>query len=543
MGFDNLQVSLSHKVSAVVTLLFNPEIMPKGVPWNMKNLFLAMSRDRKFIKKVQLLRTLANAEHSVSIKELITAVDLTPSTIRTEIHTLNDELKTYIDITSPKQGEYLLLFKSNTSIEAIVAELIKEALTFKIVKSLFNNDSFDLPDALDYFCVSRSTYLRTVKSMNEVLTNFNIFIETSTLRFKGKEEDIRVFLFEFFALLGDTQVVSETANEDTALFLGLIQENIPTALYYNYFRISLWLSIAKIRWENHCYLETEFKVLEESVKSSLFFGKFSKVIEYLHFRFNTVDSLPKEEYVWAFITSLHCLSYRTPERLSSIPYDYRYINCEHQPEVRWEIQNVIRKFMPNVGEQEDLFLKIEGFLINSHFLSSLSSNYEVITSDYRDFIKTGYEKLYVKWLMYLSSATKESKLLSYRNVEDLAACLVSLFLSNSKVNSVKPLKVLFAIQGHAGLDEYIMERAKLYITQNMEVEFFINRPISLEDMEQSDADVVITNYNAFDYKKMPSHYIHMSTIPTSLDWKILKQLFDSLSKESLDMQIDDSQFH
>ena len=543
MGFDNLQVSLNHKVSAVATLLFNPEIIPKGVPWNMKNLFLAMSRDRKFIKKVQLLRTLANAEHSVNIKELITAVDLTPSTIRTEIHTLNDELKTYIDISSPKQGEYLLLFKSNTSIEAIVAELIKEALTFKIVKSLFNNDCFDLYDALDYFCVSRSTYLRTVKSMNEVLVNFNIFIETSTLRFKGKEEDIRVFLFEFFALLGDTQVVSETANEDTALFIGLIQENIPTPLYYNYFRISLWLSIAKIRWENGCYLETQFVDLEESVKGSLFFGKFSKVIEYLHFLFNTVDSLPKEEYIWAFITSLHCLSYRTPDRLSSIPYDYRYINCEHQPEVRWEIQSIIRKFMPNVGDQEDIFLKIEGFLINSHFLSSMSPNYEVITSDYRDFIKTQYENLYVKWLMHLSSVTKESKLLRYKKIEDLAVCLVSLFLSNSKVNSVKPLKVLFAIQGHAGLDEYIMERAKLYITQNMDVEFFINQPISLEDMDKSGADVVVTNYNAFDYKKMPSHYIHMSTIPTSLDWKILKQLFDSLSKESLDMQIDDSQFH
>ena len=508
----------------------------------MKNLFLAMSRDRKFIKKVQLLRTLANAEHSVSIKELITAVDLTPSTIRTEIHTLNDELKAYIDITSPKQGEYLLLFKSNTSIEAIVAELIKEALTFKIIKSLFNNDCFDLYDALDHFSVSRSTYLRTVKSMNEVLTNFNIFIETSTLRFKGKEEDIRVFLFEFFALLGDTQVVSETANEDTSLFLGLIQENIPTPLYYNYFRISLWLSIAKTRWENRCYLEAQFVDLEESVKGSLFFGKFSKVIEYLHFLFNTADYLPKEEYVWAFITSLHCLSYRTPDRLSSIPYDYRYINCEHQPEVRREIQSIIRKFMPNVSEQEDIFLKIEGFLINSHFLSSMSPNYEVITSDFRDFIKTNYESLYVKWLMHLSSVAQKSQLLSYKNIEDLAVCLVSLFLSNSKVNSVKPLKVLFAIQGHAGLDEYIMERAKLYITQNMDVEFFINQPISLEDAEKSDADVVVTNYNAFDYKKIPSHYIHLSTVPTSLDWKILKQLFDSLSRESLDMQIDDRFF-
>jgi len=509
----------------------------------MKNLFLAMSRDRKFIKKVQLLRTLANAEHSVSIKELMTAVDLTPSTIRTEIHTLNDELKTYIDITSPKQGEYLLLFKSNTSIEAIVGELIKEALTFKIVTSLFNNDSFDLLDALDYFCVSRSTYLRTVKSMNEVLVNFNIFIETSTLRFKGKEEDIRVFLFEFFALLGDTQVVSETANEDTALFLGLIKENIPTPLYYNYFRISLWLSIAKVRWENHCYLKTPFTDLEESVKSSLFFGKFSKVIEYLHFLFNTTDSLPKEEYIWAFITSLHCLSYRTPDRLSSIPYDYRYINCEHQPEVRWEIQSIIRKFMPSINEQDDLFLKIEGFLTNSHFLSTMSSNYEVITSDYRDFIKTKYENLYVKWLTHLSSTTKESSLLSYKNVEDLAVCLVSLFLSKSKVNSVKPLKVLFAIQGHAGFDEYIMERAKLHITHNMDVKFFINQPISLEDLSKSNADVVITNYNAFDYEKMPSHYIHMSTIPTTLDWKILKQLFDSLSRESLDMQIDESSLH
>ena len=510
----------------------------------MKNLFLAMSRDRKFIKKVQLLRSLANAEHSVNIKDLTAAVDLTPSTIRTEIHTLNDELKTYIDITSPKQGEYLLLFKSNTSIEAIVAELIKEALTFKIVKSLFNNDALNMLDALDYFCVSRSTYLRTITSMNEVLNKFNLQIESSVLRFKGKEEDIRVFLFEFFALLGDTQVVSTTANDDTMLFLGLIQENIPTPLHYNYFRISLWLAIAKTRWENQSYLETTFTDLEEFVENSLLYERFSKVMEFLHFHFDTDGSLPSEEFLWAFITSLHCLSYRTPQS-TTIAYDYRYINCEQQPKVREEIQALVRKFLPSAREQEDIFLKIEGFLINCHLLSTLSRNYQVITADFRDFIKTEYESIYIKWLLHLSSAVKESRILHFGNVDDLAVCLVSLFLSKSKMSSVQPLKVLFAIQGHAGFDEYIMERAKLYITQNMDVQFLINQPITLKDIEEALADIVVTNYNSFDYKNygnLPFHYIHLSTIPTALDWKILKQLFESLSKESLDYQIDDTIF-
>ena len=507
----------------------------------MKNLFLAMSRDRKFIKKVQLLRSLANAEHSVNIKELTAAVDLTPSTIRTEIHTLNDELKTYIDITSPKQGEYLLLFKSNTSIEAIVAELIKDALTFKIVKSLFNNDALNLFDALDYFCVSRSTYLRTVTSMNEVLKKFNLQIETTVLRFKGKEEDIRVFLFEFFALLGDTQVVSDTANEDTALFLGLIEENIPSPLYYNYFRISLWLAIAKTRWENQSYLDSTFPRLENAVQNSLLYEKFSKVMEFLHFQYDTVDSLPPGEFLWAYVTSLHCLSYRTPTD-TTFAYDYRYINCESQPQVREEIQAIVSAFMPHTSEQEDIFLKIEGFLINYHLLSSISGNYQVITADFRDFIKANYESIYIKWLLLLSSAVKESSVLKFGNTEDLAVCLVSLFLSNSKLSSVQPLKVIFALQGHAGFDEYIMERAKLYTTQNMNVTFYINQPITLEELEEAHADIVVTNYNSFDYRKLPFHYIHLSTIPTALDWKILKELFESLSKDSLDQQIDDSIF-
>jgi len=503
----------------------------------MKNLFLAMSRDRKFIKKVQLLRSLANAEHSVNIKDLTAAVDLTPSTIRAEIHTLNDELKTYIDITSPKQGEYLLLFKSNTSIEAIVAELIKEALTFKIVKSLFNNDALNLYDALDHFCVSRSTYLRTITSMNEVLKKFNLHIETTTLRFRGREEDIRVFLFEFFALLGDTQVVSDTANDDTKLFLALIEENIPSPLHYNYFRISLWLAIAKTRWENQSYLETTFDRLEDAVKNSLLYERFSKVVEFLHFQFDTSSPLPPREHLWAFITSLHCLSYRTPSP-TSFPYDYRYINCESQPEVRGEIQAIIKAVMPHIGEQEDIFLKFEGFLINNHLLSSVSENYQVITADFRDFIKTNYESIYIKWLLHLTSPVKESQVLNFGNVEDLAVCLVSLFISNSKISSVQPLKVIFAIQGHAGFDEYIMERAKLYVTQNMDVTFYINEPITLEELERAHADIVVTNYNSFDYRKLPFHYIHLSTIPTALDWKTLKQLFESLSKDSLNQQID-----
>jgi transcriptional antiterminator len=506
----------------------------------MKSLFLAMSRDRKFIKKVQLLRTLANAEHSVTIKELMPAVNLTPSTIRAEINALNDELKSYIDITSPRQGEYLLLFKSNSSIETIVAVLIKEALTFKIIKSLFNNISFDLSDALDHFYVSRSTYLRTIKSMNEVLGNFNISIETAPLRFQGKEEDIRIFLFEFFALLGDAQVVSETVNEDSKLFLDLVQKHIPTPLYYNYFRISLWLSIAKTRWANQRYIKTSFEALEETVEDSLFFERFSAVIEQLSSLFNSQTPMPKGEFVWSFITSLHCLSYRTPSHANSIPYDYRYTNCEYQPEIRWEIQNIIGKLMPSVDPQEDIFMKIEGFLINSYLLLSLSSNYEVITADYREFIKTKYNILYTKWLLHLSSAVKNTKILNYKNVEDLTVCLISLLLSNSKVHFAKPLQVYFAIQGHTGFDEYIMERAKLYITRNMDVHFRINQPITLEDVEN--ADIVVTNYNSFNYEQSSFHYIHMSTIPTTLDWKILKELFETLSRDSLDIQMEDSAF-
>jgi hypothetical protein len=507
----------------------------------MKNLFLAMSRDRKFVKRVQLLRTLANAEHSVNIKDLATAVDLTPSTIRTEIHTLNDELKKHLTITSPKQGEYLLLYKSKTSIEAIVAELIKEALTFKIVKSLFNSDYLSLFDALDYFSVSRSTYFRTISSMNEVLVKFNLSIETSVLRFKGKEEDIRVFFFEFFALLGDSQVVSTTANDDATLFLTLIQDYVPSPLYYNYFRLSLWLAIAKARWESQSYLETTFTSLEDALQDSLLYERFSKVIEYLHLQFDNGTSLPQKEFLWAFITSLHCLSYRTPKGLS-FAYDYRYINCEHQPEVREEIQALIKKAMPHLNEQEDIFLKIEGFLINYHLLSTISYNYQVITTDFRDFIKTNYENTYTKWLSQLSSAAKEGSILNFRNAEDLAVCLVSLLLSNSKENTIQTLKVIFAIQGYAGFDEYIMEKAKLYLTPNMDARFYINRPITLEDLKKADADIVVTNYNSFDYKTLPYHYLHLSTIPTSLDWKFLKELFESISNESLDYQSDDNVF-
>ena len=504
----------------------------------MKNLFLAMSRDRKFVKKVQLLRTLANAEHSVSIKELIESVDLTPSTIRTEIHTLNDELKPYIEIHSPKIGEYLLTFKSNTSIEAIVAELIKDSLTFKIVESILHNQMLNLLDALDYFCVSRSTLLRTVKTMNEALTRFNISIETSSIRFKGKEEDIRVFFFEFFALLGDTLVVSDDSNEDAGRFLDLVSELIPIPLHYNYFRISIWLSIAKIRWENGCYLKTSFPHLESMAEKSPLFPRFGMIFQQLHHEAGSDYALPPEEVTWSFITTLHCLSYKTPDNFAQAPYDYRYINCEQQPAIRQEIRTLIHKVMPDIDPSKDIFLKIEGFLINNHLLSSLSHNYEITTADYREYLKENYERYYKKWFYYLTNAIEESRVLAFRQVEDLATCLVSLLISEGKVEKVRPLRVLFAIQGHAGFDEYILERAKLYCTKNIVADFYVNRPITVEEIEEAGIDLVVTNYNTFSYKVLPFHYIHLSTIPTTLDWRILKQLLDSLTKESLDAQIE-----
>ena len=504
----------------------------------MKNLFLAMSRDRKFVKKVQLLRTLANAEHSVSIKELIASVDLTPSTIRTEIHTLNDELKPYIEISSPKIGEYLLTFKSNTSIEAIVAELIKDSLTFKIVESILHNQLLNLLDALDYFCVSRSTLLRTVKTMNEALTRFNINIETSAIRFKGREEDIRVFFFEFFALLGDTLVISDESNEDTGRFLDLVNEFIPIPLHYNYFRISVWLSITKIRWENGCYLRTSFTNLEAMAEKSPLYPRFGRIFQQLHYDSGADFPLPSEETTWSFLTTLHCLSYKTPSNMDRVPYDYRYINCEQQPAIRQEIQTLIRRVMPDVDPHEDIFLKIEGFLINNHLLSSLSHNFEITTADFREYLKENYERYYKKWFYHLTIAIEESRVLAFNQVDDLATCLVSLLISEGKVEKIRPLKVLFTIQGHAGFDEYILERAKLYCTKNIIADFYVNRPITIEEIEEAGVDLVVTNYNTFTYKVLPFHYIHLSTVPTSLDWKILKDLLDSLSKDALNAQID-----
>ncbi|MCL2864948.1 MAG: helix-turn-helix domain-containing protein [Lachnospiraceae bacterium] len=496
----------------------------------MQNLFLSLLRDKSFTKRVEILKYLHSVTVPVSIQDIVKTLKLSPTTIRNGIQGLNHELEEYIEISPQRFGMYLLIMKKNVSIETIITILTQEIPEYKIIDRIFHNRIYDIYDAADELNTSRSTLLRTITHMNKVLAKFKLSIGSDTIRLKGREEDIRFFLYSFFSLFGDSKIVYEQAEADAQLFIGLAEDMHLEKLRYSHYNMTIWLSILRVRWKNECFIESTSE-LNKILADNTAFAAFKELSDRFLFKANFNVKLAFPEVAWAYINLLHCVTYSSTHSSNENVGNYRYLSLDLPPAVLESTHNLIDEALPGLSPESDTYLKLEAFIINMYLLSKISSNYGIIADDIIHYFKAQYESTYHKWYGLLCKYRKKRAPISFEHLEDAASCLTTISASASKLDVTKQLRIVFALQGPVGLDEYIMETSKQLFTKNIKVDYFFVRAVYKEEINYRRVDLVVTNYDLYLEEEPTYPIIRMSNFPTNLDWSNFRKTLIKLSRE------------
>ena len=132
------------------------------------------------------------------LEDLADALNISVRNLREDL----DELSSLSDILRVTflKNKVKLEFHQNTGIESITQYLISHNISYKIIETLFYNETMHLDELAGSMYISSSTLYRQFRKIGNVLKkNFNIDIESNPCRLTGSEEDIRSFYVTFFS--------------------------------------------------------------------------------------------------------------------------------------------------------------------------------------------------------------------------------------------------------------------------------------------------------------------------------------------------------
>ena len=490
----------------------------------MTNLFFALQPDKQFKRQVALLETLSAETHPLTSKYLTAQLHISQPTLRHYVANLNSVLADYIQISSPRNGEFKLHFCSDLCVDAIVTILAKETIVYKIVDSLLHNKKWTLQDAIIEGLISLSTLLRILHHMNAVLEPLHLSISSKSLELIGEEADIRAFFFAFYSSFGSSTILSPTAELETRKLINLICDLEMKRLHFSHFRIAIWLSIIQIRWQHKCFI-----TLSRNAKGLLRKDPSFQNLCANRAAFCKQYQPPEDEMYWIHITALHCVSYSN-DAFDEDNKNQHYHRMEAS-EVVDEIRGFITQVVPLLTRDPHTFARLEAFLVNTRLLSIFSANFELTQAEMIEYMKRTSPSLFNQWLQQLKRYQEMGSYLAFSHLEDIAACLTSLVLSTAESQKGKPLKVLFALQGSAGFDDYIKKISKPLFAEHVQVDYLFERAVLSEKVKKSHADLIISNYDLQLSKSHHCPFLRLSHIPTLADWENVRRTLERLSSE------------
>jgi len=492
----------------------------------MDSLFKSLQLDKQFVRQHDLLRYMYANNGTQTTQELTSILNISAPTLRAELSYLKLELKEYLRIISVKKGEFVLLLEPTVSIDEVLSFLAKSTLVYRIIHHAFYVHQFSQLQMLRELGVSRTTYLRILTHMNGVLRKYHISLSSGVLRFIGKEDDIRTFLFYFYLGFGDSSIISSTADQDARDWLHWnTSERFRKQLRYNHFRAALWLSIVQVRHRSKTFVTLDRSFLQE-IQQHKVYQHFKLVATKLLQKYYISLQIPEDEIAWIYVVSLHCVTYSsTNSDLMETEFLY------HRPEdatIVPEIKEFIRRGPIACHDLDDRNLRMFAFLKNVYSLSKLSKNFELSLPELIEYMRSTYSKVFYAWVQLLEDWNCSGQQLCFDSCESIAACLTTILMTPEKPSSLVPMRVLFALQGAPGLDEYILQISKLILSKDVHIHYFFEGTIYKEQLEQFDVDLILSNYDLHFTKNIQLPYLRLSRIPTAKDWEVVKTMTETL---------------
>lgn len=491
----------------------------------MENLFILLQKDRKIKRQIQVLKYLSNG-NLVTAEKMSEDLDIHRGTLKSDITALQGVLSSDVVIKKDFRRGYYLVYPESNGINYYIAQIARQTLVYKIIDNLFHGNEKIISNLAEELYTSESVILRLLTHMNKILSCYNISISTHTVKFVGRETDIRTFLFSFFATFMDyyaeqpiDEIYERSYNKST--------EDIGNSkLHLNNAKIFLWTVISRVRILAHytVLITDELYDLIENRESyiqfkEIYFFNIDRLKD--EFNFTSVD-IPESETIWAYIVTLDCIEYVKQNEMEPTKSDiYRKENDGNEYDKVTELINKIMKTEFQLETSNDgRYETIVAYMMNIHLLSKLSHNFQKVSVPLKKHIQESYHDTYVKWRQILGSDILTAQVIE--NAEDISVTLTMLMIPFLKSRKQGNLNILFSFESESGYSTVLVDVSQLLVIPGVHAKYAFSSAVTPEFIQEHQIDILVSNFKQRNEENIGCKIIKLSYIPTLTEWTTLR---------------------
>ena len=459
---------------------------------------------KKQRRQLQLLEILIKEKRWFHLKELAKQLDCTERSLKEDLSNLRSTFDEFL-IESSTNG-IKISYEDSVGLEVIYHHFFKESQAFALIEYLFFNKDVSNEYICRKFDLSYQSFYRLIRTINQKLqTKYNVKIDLKPLNLVGDEIDVRFFYAQYFAeryyyMEWPFPEFKENAVTDLITFFFKLYGYPLTFSVIKSYKVLLTVYLSRIKQGYFIDMPTNFDAYKEQYQGV------TNVEEMLrYFSLQLGVELNERVLEQFFIIFIQENFYFSPESLieaaETDPYAkestalikdmfkdlcYTYeLEIENLDEMLMHVHNT-----SHLGRKE-LFSE---FLLfdtktntNEDFMSIFPAFYDDLRDHLITYMKTMKQDLNEEIIKHMIYTV-------YTHWERLLPQLLR------RRKSIKVLIISRFDDHHA---KSMIDFLDFYCTDNFEFTQMIKYNLTVDDIEASDADVVVANFMMPELKRKP----------------------------------------
>lgn len=460
----------------------------------MRKLYIDLVTDKKAIRLINLIYFLADTSDLLTMEDVATNLGVTKKTLKSDIALLQ-EYNPVIDGFVQVKKETIIFNRDSTyTIEEILSDIIDQQPLFTLLSALLDGEEYSIETWCERIWLSERTLRRYLPHLTEVLERYNLTLQLSPfLALIGEEADIRYLYFDYTSQRGwrdeDVQL-DEMVQKFYYEFQEAFLKKYQRVLTLDANRAKMWHHVILQRVGKHLYIPKKQEANKKYEMTDRF-EVFSEIYDQLMKKYFSIENLPYEEHIYAYITTLATVIYLPPEgEVYSINLT-RKSNYDNQYNTLFDFGESIPL---DPTRRKEMYHCLNSFLENLSLLSRVTSLFQRNSFELNQYAKSEFPTIYQACLVKLKQVklAHDARLVYPEDVATNLSLLLSSYLIDTTIENNK--KILLSISGEACYVQHLIAILKKRIPGNFDVIWVFNEKITEEYIKREGIDVIIYNH-------------------------------------------------
>lgn len=363
-----------------------------------------------------------------------------------------------------------------------------------MLSALLDGEEYSIETWCERIWLSERTLRRYLPSLTEVLERYNLTLQLSPfLALIGEEANIRYLYFDYTSQRGwreEDVHLDKTIQKFYYEFQEAFLTKYQRVLTLDANRAKLWHHVILQRVTKGSFILPRTNVKQKYPMTERF-DVFSEIYDQLMKKYFSIETLPYEEHLYAYVVTLASVIYLPPEgEIYSIN-----LTRKHSYENQYNTIFDFKGSLPlDPSRSKEMYHCVNSFLENLSLLSRVTPLFQRNSFELNQYAQTEFPEIYQSCLAKLKKVelAHDAPLVYPEDIATNLSLLFSSYLIDTTIENNK--KILLSISGEACYVQHLIALLKKRIPGNFDVVWVFNEKITEEYVKREGIDVIIYNH-------------------------------------------------